>query len=467
MTEEEGGFQVSNAIGTLNHKRSLCDALRAGFSRFGTHNAFQCIDYELAVKKLMRDKGRLYAQMLDELHQVDLRFGNGRDPRFRDPPDKISKIELEMRYEILLEYESASGRLQAPRQGGESTPVIHLYSYRNWKALLVPLLRKRIEKDMNSVFAFFGTPGSGKSLSDIQLLYELDHTFTADRIALSQELFFEIEGTREETKGRAVAEDDMSRWNNARTYGSDDNIITAEMFDTFRFKNEFHGITTPRDSRIDKAVREHIQLVFVSPDNESQGVFQVGVPTWGDDGKMKEISYLRFQEPGTFFAEGECDPFVWILDTVRFDNPLDLPDSHPVKQIVIDYLSRKKEMFWKADQRGRELVEIGKMKKELEEQKIRDEFNALPEKKRLQEERDEIRRMKAENERRKAELEKLKLQKQEEKLRSQPQGTALRCSHCGYIWQFTGKGSKKGQTKCPECGENVNVNRDRAPEFKG
>jgi rubrerythrin len=459
-------FQITSTVATLNLKRQLCDTLRSGFSRYGTHNAFQCLDYELAVRMFMRDKGQMYAQMIARLDQVDREFGSGVDPRYRDPPDKISKTELERRYEILIDYEAASGRLQAPRQGGDSVASIHLYGYRSWQAFLVPFLRQRIEKDMNSVFAFFGVPGSAKSMSCMQLLRALDPTFSLGRIALSQEDFFEIEGKREETRGRGVMEDDMSRWSNSRTYGSDDNIITAEMFDTFRFKNEFHGITTPRDSRIDKAVREHIHLVFLSPDNESQGIFQVGVPEWGDDGKMKSVSFLKFSEPGVFFQPGECDPFEWVLDTIRFANPMDLPDSDEMKQLVMEYLDRKQEAFWKADQRGRELVEIGKMKKELEEMRIRDEYNSLPEKRRKQQEKEGLEALKLENAKKKLELEKLRLQRQEENLRNQHKGISLRCTHCGFVWPFTGKGDKSGRTKCPECDGMVNVSRDRAPEFK-
>jgi rubrerythrin len=461
---EDSQFQITSTVATLNLKRQLCDTLRSGFSRYGTHNAFQCLDYELAVRMFMRDKGPLYAQMVSALDQVDREFGSGVDPRFRDPPDRISKVELERRYEILIDYEAASGRLQAPRQGGDPTPVVHLYRYRNWQAFLVPFLRQRVERDMNSVFAFFGVPGSAKSMSCMQLLRALDPTFGLDRIALSQEDFFEIEGKRQETRGRGVMDDDMSRWANSRTYGSDDNIITAEMFDTFRFKNEYHGITTPRDSRIDKAVREHIHLVFLSPDNESQGIFQVGVPEWGDDGKMKSVGFLKFQEPGVFFAQGECDPFEWVLDTILFQNPMELPEGDPVRELAMEYLDRKKDAFWKADQRGRELVEIGKMKKELDEQRIRDEYNALPEKRRKQQEKDEIERIRAENAREKAEIERMKLQRQKEVLATR--GTALRCPHCGYIWTFTGKGSSDGRTKCPECGKKVNVKRDRPPEFR-
>ena len=104
------------------------------------------------------------------------------------------------------------------------------------------------------------------------------------------------------------------------------------------------------------------------------------------------------------------------------------------------------------------------MKKELDEQRIRDEYNALPEKRRKQQEKDEIERIRAENAREKAEIERMKLQRQKEMLATR--GTALRCPHCGNVWDFRGKGSVKGQTKCPECGKMVNVNKDRPPEFR-
>lgn len=462
MTEEEGLYNPTSVLSRLNIKWSQCDAERAAFSKYGKHEAPYCMDFERFVRTIVRPSRQKKEEYRSALEKIDQAYGEGLDPMVRQRPDFISKEELQKRHLLTVNYIADSGLGEIEKKGGHSTPEIHLYYYRNWKSLLVPFLSKRIEKDMNSVFAFLGVPGSAKSMSAIQVLRALDCGFHVDRIALSQELFFNIEGNREETKGRAVMEDDMSRWNNARTYGSDDNIITAEMFDTFRFKNEYHGITTPRDSRIDKAVREHIQLVFTSPDNDSQGIFEVGIPEWGDDGKMKKITYLRFEEPGTFFSEGECDPFVWILDSIQFDNPLDFPDTDPVKQIVLEYLEKKKEMFWEADQQGRKLVEIGKMKKELDEQKIRDEYNALPEKRRIQEEREETKRIRVENEKRKAELDRIKLDKQEEKLKMQAAAEVkLRCTHCGNIQPYSGKAPR---VNCQECGQKINTEKDRLPE---
>ncbi len=347
------------------------------------HRFAMCKQFENQLKIHITDIPSLAKRVRDNLSEIDEKYGHGYSPTQRYW--RLLPEEMDERFNILSMALHDSGFDKLKQKGEASRPEIHVYAEKNWQKWLLPLMQERIKNNQHSVTAFLGEVGSGKSVSAIQYGYAL-HTdsirqfglaelFGLGNIEFDQDEFFTAETYAGVTKGRAVIEDDGSIIADPRQWGQEGNVAVAQVFDTFRFKGEHHILTSPRDSRIDSAVRPYIQLVFMASNKafktkNRQGLFEVGIPEWDDEGKLKNVSYLRFEEPGTFFRD--CDPFTWILDSVQFTDPQQI--EGPLKEVLDAYAAKKAQKHSEISEKRVESIEISKMRKMLREKKVKEDF---------------------------------------------------------------------------------------------
>lgn len=377
-------WEISQPISELNLLKRGCrnEMVEAGLPNY-YHSFTICKQFENQLKIHISDIPSLAKRVQDSLADIDKKYGNGVVPTQRYW--KLLPEEMDERFNVLSMALHDSGFDKLKQKAETSKPEIHVYAEKNWQKWLLPLMQERIKNNQHSVTAFLGEVGSGKSVSAIQYGYAL-HTdsvkqfglselFGLGNVAFDQDEFFTAETYEGKTKGRAVIEDDGSIIADPRQWGQEGNVAVAQVFDTFRFKGEHHILTSPRDSRIDSAVRPYIQLVFMASNKafktkNRQGLFEVGIPEWDDEGKLKNVSYLRFEEPGTFFRE--CDPFTWILDSVQFTDPQQIEGS--LKEILDAYAAKKAQKHSEISEKRVESIEISKMRKMLREKKVKEDF---------------------------------------------------------------------------------------------
>lgn len=488
MTDEnDQEFQTTSIISRLNRKQALCDAERAVFSRHGKHRAFYCLDFEGQVRKSMKLSGKAYSEMIRRLDEIDGKFGHGLHPKLRTPPEKVTKDELEARYEVVTEYQSETGYTSIPRKGGTPVPVIKM-SEENPFFWLRLLIAKRIENIKNCIILFVGDTGSAKTYSSIDLARDLARFFGTffdlEGVCMDEESFFNRMGEEEENVvGRVTVADDMSQWANSREYGGDINILLAKMFDIFRSRGEIIILTTPKETKIDKSIRENIHIYLVAPDKEQQGLFLPGNPLFDEKGKIKDIKYYKFEGEEVFGSEGaKWEDLTLSLDSVRFpflgmremnERAMETYEKRykrppqkgrdfygrpwPVDPFLRSYELKKKREFGEAIKEGKKLMELTRKKKELERLKIDEQMADLEWKKEMKE------RKKKDQEDQLA-LKEAKRQAEYEKMNRRGR---LLCPHCGNIYDFEGKGDKKGYTKCRGCRKDFKVADNKMPEFRG
>ncbi len=382
--EEVEKWEISQPISELNVLKRMCrnEMAEADLPNY-RHPFSLCKQFENQLKIHISDIPDLAKRVQERLVEINKEYGHGYTPAQRYW--NLLPAEMDERFNVLslALHDSGFDKLKQKSEG--KRPEIHVYAERNWQKWLVPLMQERIRNNQHSVTAFLGEVGSGKSVSAIQYGYtlhvdsikqfSLTEQFGLGSVAFDQDEFFTAETYQGATKGRAVIEDDGSIIADPRQWGQEGNVAVAQVFDTFRFKGEHHILTSPRDSRIDSAVRPYIQLVFMASNKafktkNRQGLFEVGIPEWDDEGKLKNVSYLRFDEPGTFFRE--CDPFTWILDSVQFTDPQQLEGQ--LKEILDAYAAKKAQKHSEISEKRVESIEISKMRKMLREKKVKEDF---------------------------------------------------------------------------------------------
>lgn len=386
-SDEVEKWEISQPISELNVLKRGCrlEMSAADMPRYRyTFNL--CKQFENQLKIHISDIPDLARRVDERLADIDKEYGNSLRPKKRHW--NLLPEEMDERFEILSQALHDSGFDKLKQKGEGKRPEIHVYAERNWQKWLIPMLQDRIKNEQHSVAAFFGEVGSGKSVSAIQYAYGLHfdsmrqfgltQPFGLENVAFDQDEFFTIETYDGPTKGRGVVEDDSSIIADPRQWGQEGNVAVAQVFDTFRFKGEHHVLTSPRDKRIDSAVKPYIQLVFIASNKafktkNQQGLFEVGIPEWDDDGSLKGVSYLRFEEPGTFFHD--CDPFTWILDSVQFQDPRTIEGE--LKEILDAYAAKKARKHNEISIKRTESIEIAKMKKQLREKEVVEKYEKM------------------------------------------------------------------------------------------
>lgn len=444
------------------------------------YRASSQLHYEKIVEILAREQKDVIKWMQESFSDIDKQFGKGQPPRERWDPEYISWKEAQKRFDLCQDVLYFLGRNRMQKQWGSSTPKIKM-RFEDPRKYIIPKFIERVERNQHGVVLLEGPGGTAKSYSAIQAAYWIEeyfgYKFGLERVAMSAQDFYRIEGTRGATRGRAVIPDDMSRWANSRNYGDQNNIIIGEMYDGFRFKNEIHFITTPKDTRIDKAVREHIMMVLEAPSADTQGIFMPFIPTFDDSGKIVERLYLHFPGPKNW------DQMDCILDSVQFP-PLSVHTFFPkavailkyearikenlplkelvgeaissltdgqlekvktevgrknetrtefidwldensqeagyIEELIVNYEIMKMDRFWEADAKGQRLAEVAKMEDELHDQEIEDRYYRAKEKKDLKDRNVDISKKKADLADRRLAIEEEKLRREEEKLYRRP-----------------------------------------------
>lgn len=216
----------------------------------------------------------------------------------------------------------------------------------------------------------------------------------------------------ENVVGRVTVADDMSQWANSREYGGDINILLAKMFDIMRSRGEILILTTPKETKIDKSIRENIHIYLVAPDKEEQGLFLPGDPTFDERGHIKDVRYYKFEGQYLFGSPGS----IWervriVLNSVRFPfngmrdmnnkareaykerynrEPRKGRDFYgrplPVDPFLRMYELKKKREFGEAIKEGKKLIEekerdrrIKEKRKKVEEARLDEEIKRLEE----------------------------------------------------------------------------------------
>lgn len=326
---EEAVFQVTGSTGTLNLKRKLCDSLRAQFPRKGTHYAFQCLDYELAVKEMMFDDGQSYQEMIEELQAIDREFGDGKDPWSRDRPEKITKSELERRYAAILHYESSAGRLRAPKKGG-SVNITEIKLGNLHPVVLLYVVMEMIRSNQNCNIFVEGDTGSGKTYWALLFAKMLDSDFWTDMIAFDYDMWNEIQSRmdnlRQRTAGRAIVNEEMTLWANSREFSDPVNILLGKDYDSYRYKGQVVIGTGPKVKKIDLAVKGNFHIVISMVGKKAPGLAMPSFARFDD--KTGELIKTFIKVPlsdilrayGADGIQGGEDILVSI-DTVKFPDP--------------------------------------------------------------------------------------------------------------------------------------------------
>lgn len=352
MTEEQP-FQVTGSTGTLNYKRRLCDALRANFPRHGRHNAFQCLDYELAVKEMMIDDGPAYKEMLEELQAIDQEYGEGIDPRFRQQPERIYKTELERRYSVILHYESSAGRLRAPKKGG-TVSVTEITLSNLHPVVLLPVIMGMIKSNQNCNAFAEGDTGSGKTYFGADMCRMVDPDFWTDKIAYDYDMWNEIQSNmdaaREQTAGRAILNEEMTLWANNEEHADPVNILLSKDYDSYRYKGQFIMGTGPKVKKVTLGVRSNFHIVFTMAGKKSPGVAMPSYAKFNDKGELVKtfIKVPLSQILRAYGAEdvGGADGIMVNIDTVKF------PDPEFELTKTDEYGNPRKEQDWTRDLDG-------------------------------------------------------------------------------------------------------------------
>lgn len=350
---EDGEFQVTGSTGTLNYKRRLCDALRASFPRHGRHNAFQCLDYELAVKEMMVDDGPAYKEMIEELRAIDQEYGEGIEPRFRDQPEKIYKAELERRYSAILHYESSAGRLRAPKKGG-SVSVTEITLSNLHPVVLLPVIMGMIKSNQNCNAFSEGETGSGKTYFSADMCRMVDSDFWTDKIAYDYDMWNEIQSNmdaaREQTAGRAVLNEEMTLWANNEEHADPVNILLSKDYDSYRYKGQFIMGTGPKVKKVTLGVRSNFHIVFSMVGKKAPGVAQPSYARFNDKGELVKtfIKVPLSQVLRAYGADniGGAEDIMVNVDTVKF------PDPEFILTKEDEYGNPRKEQDWTRDLNG-------------------------------------------------------------------------------------------------------------------
>lgn len=407
MSDEDIYNPTSN-ITLLNYHRRKAEDEKNSHSPLSRYRASAQLDFEFQVLNHMSRTPKIYEWISSELQKLDHIYGSGRDPRHRSLPEYMKWKEAEERYSLCEKALHRSGLGSIEPKGGEKVPEIHMRDADPCQ-YIGQMIKERIDSIKNAVVLFVGDTGSAKSYSGIQLgryIASIFGTpFSIENVALGDEEFFDRMAEDGNVVGRVTVADDMSQWANSRQYGGDINITLAKLFDTFRSRGEIIIITTPRETKIDKSIRENIHFYLVSPGKNSQGVFEPGDPTFDDKGKLESVNFYHFPGPENW------DPIDLILDTVKFPfdgmhemtedekKACEVPDNvlarmkgrdcngvpWPNDPLLREYELKKKRIFGEAAKEGKLMILREKEKQKIEDQK-RQEWMSTLELRRMQRE---------------------------------------------------------------------------------
>lgn len=319
MTDDVEVFNPSNTLTWKDGWKGGCAGEIAQFPLGWKHKVqFNiCPQFEGFWIKRVRKSPQVYEQLQEKLKSINERYGEGKSPLEREW--KLTPMEMFERFDALDQAEVDSGLGGIATKNEEAIPEIPLYEADPF-IFIGGLVQERIDKIKNAVIMLAGDTGSGKSYSAIDLARSLDKNFTVDGICLSAEEFFErFRNTGESTVGRVTVADDLSKWANSREYGGDLNILLAKMFDIFRSRGEILILTAPKETKIDKSIRENIHIYLLAPDKQDAGVFEPANPTWNDRGTIDQLNYYKFEgEPYTPVEWGNTGKITLRVESVRF-----------------------------------------------------------------------------------------------------------------------------------------------------
>ena len=296
MTEDTEIFNPSNTLTWKDGWKGGCAGEIAQFP-LGWRHKIQfniCPQFEGFWSKRVTKSPKVSEQLQAKLSRINEKYGEGKTPLEREW--KLTPMEMFERFDALDQAEVASGLGGIEVKSAETIPEIQLNDADPF-VFVGELVQARIDKIKNAVIMLVGDTGSGKSYSALDLARYLDKNFAIDGICLSAEEFFNrFRNTGESTVGRVTVADDLSKWANSREYSGDLNILLSKMFDIFRSRGEILILTAPKETKIDKSIRENIHIYLKSPDKQDAGVFEPGDPEWNDRGTIGALHYYKFSD---------------------------------------------------------------------------------------------------------------------------------------------------------------------------
>jgi hypothetical protein len=319
VTEETEIFNPSNTLTWKDGWKGGCVGEIAQF-QLGFKHRVQfniCPQFEGFWSKRVKKSPRVSEQLQEKLRKINEKYGEGKAPLEREW--KLFPMEMFERFDALDQAEVDSGLGGIEVKSADSIPEIPLYDADPF-VFISGLVQERIDKIKNAVIMLVGDTGSGKSYSALDLARNLDKNFTLEGICLSAEEFFNrFRNTGESTVGRVTVADDLSKWANSREYGGDLNILLAKMFDIFRSRGEILILTAPKETKIDKSIRENIHIYLLAPDKQDAGIFEPADPVWNDRGTIDKLNYYRFNgKQYTPVEWGNAGEITLRVESVRF-----------------------------------------------------------------------------------------------------------------------------------------------------
>lgn len=112
----------------------------------------------------------------------------------------------------------------------------------------------RVRRNQNFICLFVGQTGTSKSYSCIELAFDLDPDFDADRIVFKPEDFLELT-KKKIPKGSVIMWDEVGVGMSSREWYSIQNKMISYVLETFRRDNTILLMTTPNMKFIDSNVR--------------------------------------------------------------------------------------------------------------------------------------------------------------------------------------------------------------------
>lgn len=126
-----------------------------------------------------------------------------------------------------------------------------------FKQFLFSIQKSLVTDNLNRLSIFVGRPGSGKTAACLSIGYLLNpETFSIKRNVAFFDPWDFLDLVDNAEKGDVIIWDDAGNGLDSRTFGSQANIISTQLMNTFRPKNTWNLLNTPHMGNIDVRARQ-------------------------------------------------------------------------------------------------------------------------------------------------------------------------------------------------------------------